>query len=265
MSDDAIEATGVCAGYRERRVLHDVSLRGRPGEWVGLLGPNGSGKSTLLGALGGAIKVAAGEVRIAGRPLATTPPRERARILATLPQSPPPPAGITVRELVLQGRHPYRGALQFSDRADAAAVAEAIALVGLRGFEDRYVERLSGGERQRAWMALTIAQSAPIVLLDEPTTFLDLGHQFELLELVEELRTARNWTVVSVLHDINQAARFADRLVVLSDGRVVADGVPSEVVTEDLLRERFGVAAAVTVDPVTGRPTCTPRASTARA
>lgn len=264
MTDSAIEALGVCAGYREHPVLHDVTLRVRPGEWVGLLGPNGSGKSTLLGTIGGSVRATAGEVRVAGALLSATPPKERARALAILPQSPPPPAGITVRELVVQGRHPYRGAWQFSDRADRGAVDEAIRLVGLQGFENRYVERLSGGERQRAWMALTIAQSAPIVLLDEPTTFLDLGHQFELLELVEELRRARDWTVVTVLHDINQAARFADRLVVLADGGIVADGQPEDVVTEELLRERFGVAASVSLDAVTGRPTCTPWASTAR-
>ncbi len=265
MTDQVIEVRDVRAGYRRHRVLDGVSLHVEQGEWLGLIGPNGSGKSTLFGTLTGQVGVESGEVLIAGRPLGSRSPREQAKVLALLPQSPPPPVGITVWELVMQGRHPHRGALRFTDRADRAPVADAIAMVGLDGFEDRYVELLSGGERQRAWMAMTIAQAAPILLLDEPTTFLDLGHQFELLELVDDLRRRRDLTVVTVLHDINQAARFADRLVVLDDGRIVADGRPAEVVTEALLRERFGVAASVGIDPITGRPTCAPRASVARA
>ena len=260
----AIEARSVSAGYRDRRVLHEVSLDAPRGTWLGLIGPNGSGKSTLLGALSGQVRVDGGDVRIAGRSLTEHAPRELARVLALLPQSPPPPAGITVRELVTQGRYPHRGVLQFSDRADRGAVADAIRLVGLVGFEDRYVAQLSGGERQRAWMALTIAQAAPIVLLDEPTTFLDLGHQFELLELVQELRRSRERTVVTVLHDINQAAAFADQLLVLDHGTVVAEGTPEQVVTEELLRRRFGVTASISLDPGTGRPHCMPRASTSR-
>lgn len=265
MTDRVIEVCQVRASYRRRRVLDGISLRVDRGEWLGLIGPNGSGKSTLFGALTGHVQIESGEVVIAGQPLGGRSPREQAKVLALLPQSPPPPVGITVWELVMQGRHPHRGALRFTDRADRAPVADAIAMVGLAGFEERYVEQLSGGERQRAWMAMTIAQAAPILLLDEPTTFLDLGHQFELLELVEELRQRRELTVVTVLHDINQAARFADRLVVLDGGRVVADGPPAEVVTASLLRERFGVAASVSIDAVTGRPTCAPRSSVARA
>lgn len=264
MKESAIEARRVSAGYRDRQVLHEVSIEVPRGTWLGLIGPNGSGKSTLLGALSGQVRLTGGDVRIAGRSLTRHTPRELARVLALLPQSPPPPAGITVRELVTQGRYPHRGVLQFSDRADRGAVADAIRLVGLSGFEDRYVAQLSGGERQRAWMALTIAQAAPIVLLDEPTTFLDLGHQFELLELVQELRRSRDWTVITVLHDVNQAAAFADQLVVLDRGAVVAEGTPEQVVTEELLRHRFGVTASVHLDPGTGRPHCTPRASTSR-
>lgn len=261
MTHPALSAHHLSAGYPSEPVLRDISLSVARGEWLALIGPNGSGKSTLFAALTGSLAATGGQIMIDGKPRGARTAREQAKVLALLPQSPPPPAGITVRELVMQGRHPHRGALRFSEAADRAPVAEAIALVGLAGYEDRYVERLSGGERQRAWMAMTIAQAAPIWLLDEPTTFLDLGHQFELLELIHTLREQRGLTVITVLHDINQAARFADRLLVLNHGTVIADGAPSDVITTELLREHFGVEASVSIDDVTSRPVCAPRAA----
>lgn len=262
-ADPLLRVTDLTVTYGTRAVLDSVSITLDEGELVGLLGPNGSGKSTLLRACARLLTPSTGLVELFGQPLERLSSREVAQRLAVLPQAPPVPVGLTVRELVHHGRHPHRRAWTRASRADEDAVGDAIARTGLKSMAQRDVGTLSGGERQRVWMALVLAQATPLVLLDEPTTFLDLGHQWELLELVADLRRSHGLTVMVVLHDINQAARFCDRLVVLDQGRVVAQGEAGEVVTPSLLAETFGVECDVLEQA--GRPVALPRRSHARA
>lgn len=264
MSDDpVISVREVSVGYGDEPVLHRLCAELRQGEWVALVGPNGRGKSTLLRTCGRLLRPREGTVLLHGRDVNDIPTREVARQVALLPQGPSAPAGLSVREVVELGRHPHRGMLSRATAADRAAVDEALSLTGLHGFADRPAADLSGGERQRVWMALVLAQQTPTLLLDEPTTFLDLGHQWELLELVSDLRRRRELSVLVVLHDLNQAAQFCDRLIVLADGEVVADGAAATVITDDLLRTVFGISATVLVlqDHV---PVVIPRRSVAR-
>lgn len=261
----ALSAHGLTVGHGRRPVLTDVELTVADGEILALVGPNGSGKSTLLRTLGALLPPLAGRVMVRGEGLTGITPRRLARQLALLPQGPTAPAGLTVRELVLLGRHPHRGLLARPGRADREAVEEALALTGTSAFAHREVQRLSGGERQRVWMALTLAQQARILLLDEPTTFLDLGHQFELLELIADLRARRRLSVVMVLHDLDQAARFADRIAVVgrcrgtgsASGSLLALGTATDVLDVGLLREVFGIEAALST-AIDGRPHVVP-------
>lgn len=254
----ALAARDLRAGYGARAVLDGVSLEIPRGGITALVGPNGSGKSTLLKALARLLAPTRGAVLLEGEAIASLPTAAVARRLAILPQAPVAPAALTVRELVEQGRYPHVGALRMLRRQDHDAVREALALTGLEPFAHRALDALSGGERQRAWIALALAQDTPVLLLDEPTTFLDVGHQMEVLGLVERLERERGLTVVMVLHDLNQAARHADRMVVLQAGRVVADGPPSEVFEPGMLARVFRIEARVLVDPVTGGRLCVP-------
>lgn len=260
-TESAVEATGLAVGYGTRPVLHGVDLHAVRGSVTALIGPNGSGKSTLLKACARLLRPTGGTVLLDGHDLATLPSRDIARRMAVLPQAPSAPAHLTVRELVEQGRFPHAGMLRMLRRQDHEAIDEAVRATHLENLLHRDVDTLSGGERQRAWIALTLAQQAPILLLDEPTTFLDIGHQLEVLELVRHLNTTRGMTIVMVLHDLNQAAQFADHLMVLDAGRVVRSGEPAAVLTADLLRDVFRVVAHISTD-ATGRPVCVPLRST---
>ncbi|MFP5375663.1 MAG: ABC transporter ATP-binding protein [Acidimicrobiia bacterium] len=222
-----------------------MSLAVEAGTTTFLVGGNGSGKSTLLRVLAGLAAPQQGTVRVHGRDIASCSRRALARRLAHLPQAPLVPDGVTVEELVVLGRHPHRPLLGGPDGADREAVRWAMGATGVAGFAGRMVSELSGGERQRAWVALALAQQAPVVLLDEPTTFLDIRHQLEVLELLRGLARRQGLAVLAVLHDLNQAAAFADRLVVLGSGRVLAQGRPAEVLTAGLVRRAFGVDADV--------------------
>ena len=248
-------------GYGERTVVSDLSLDIAAGGITALVGPNGSGKSTLLKALARLLAPSRGAVYLNGTALTRLSSSAVARDLAILPQGPVAPAGLTVRELVEQGRYPHAGALRMLRQQDHAAIGEALELTGMTDFAYRGLESLSGGERQRAWIALALAQATPILLLDEPTTFLDIGHQLEVLELVRRLNVERGMTVILVLHDLNQAARYAGRMVVLDSGRIVADGPPDSVLTPDLLATVFGVRAHILRDPESNTPVCLPYAS----
>ena len=240
-----LEARDVRLAYGKRTAVDGVSLTIAAGSCVALVGPNGSGKSTLLRGLARLLRPAGGAVLLDGRRLADWPARALARRLALLPQQPESPADLTVEQLVALGRHPHQAFLGLASAADRAAVREALALADLTDLADRRLAALSGGERQRAWIALTLAQQPDLLLLDEPTSFLDVAHALALLELVHRLNRERGLTVVMALHDLAQAARFSDRLIVLRGGRLVADGPPAAVLTPALLAEVFAVEAEV--------------------
>ncbi len=244
-------AEKLSAGYpaSEAMVLRRLTLEVRDGEIVALVGPNGSGKSTLLRALARVLSPKAGAVYLEGKSMREWPTREVARRLALLPQGPTLAADLTVEELVRLGRSPHQGLLGLPTRKDDEAVSRAIAETGIETMARRRVSELSGGERQRVWVAMALAQEPQVLLLDEPTTFLDLNHQLEVLDLIRYLNRERGLTVVMVLHDLNQAARYCGRVVVLREGEVYADGSPAEVLTPKTLREVFGVEGRVLEGP----------------
>ena len=239
------------AGYPagEALVLRGLHLEIGDGDIVALVGPNGSGKSTLLRALGRVLKPRRGTVYLDGRAMREWPTREVARRLALLPQGPTLAADLSVHELVWLGRSPHQGMLGLPSRKDEEAVRSAIEEKGIAPLTGRRLSELSGGERQRVWVAMALAQQPQVLLLDEPTTFLDLNHQLELLDLIRYLNREHGITVVMVLHDLNQAARYARRVVVLKEGDVYADGTPAEVLTPETLRDVFGVEGKVLPGP----------------
>jgi len=253
-------ARDLTLGYDDRIVVRDLSLDIPAGKVTVVVGPNACGKSTLLRSLGRLLKPVAGTVLLDGEALSGLPTREIARRIGVLPQSPVPPEGITVADLVARGRQPYqRWWQQWSDE-DEDVVADAMRRTSVTDLADRYVDELSGGQRQRVWIAMALAQGTGILLLDEPTTFLDIAHQVEVLDLVRELNVVRERTVVAVLHDLNQACRYADHLVAMRDGVIVAQGRPDDIVTAELVREVFGLDCVVIPCPVTGCPMVVPGA-----
>ncbi|MGG7450998.1 ABC transporter ATP-binding protein [Plantibacter auratus] len=254
----ALEARGVSLAYDQMVVFEGLDLRIETGEVTTLIGANGCGKSTLLKAFGRLLTPTAGTVELDGRGVRSIPTREVARRLAILPQKPLTPSATTVRDLVSRGRHPHQSLLKPWTPADTIAVDEALAATGLETLADRDTASLSGGQLQRAWIALVLAQRAPTILLDEPTTFLDLSHQLDVLRLVRSINRERGATVVMVLHDLTLAGRYSDRLVVVGGGRVIADGTPWEVLTPAVLREAFDLDAIVIPDPSSGSPLIVP-------
>ncbi|MET7333876.1 ABC transporter ATP-binding protein [Nonomuraea sp. NPDC005650] len=253
-----LQAAGVKLGYGERLVVDGLDLGIEAGTVTTIIGPNGCGKSTLLRALGRLLKPQGGEVLLDGKRIDKIPTREVAKILGVLPQAPSAPEGLTVADLVARGRHPHQTWYRQWSSDDEGAVAAALDMTGLADLAERPLDELSGGQRQRAWISMALAQGTDLLLLDEPTTFLDLAHQVEVLELVRHLHQEAGRTVVMVLHDLNLAARYADRLVAMRAGRVVAAGAPHEVLTEDLLGEVFELDAKVIEDPVAGTPLVVP-------
>lgn len=252
-----LEATDLSLAYGAARVVHEVSLPITPASMTAIIGPNGCGKSTLLRALARLHKPLEGVVTLDGSDIHRRPTKEVARELGLLPQAPIAPAGITVRDLVARGRTPYLGAFTTWSRTDADAVEHALKDTGLMGLAQRPVDSLSGGQRQRAWIALALAQDTEILLLDEPTTYLDIANQYEVMDLLHEL-AAQGRTVVTVLHDLGQAARYADHVVLMSAGLVLARGTPQEVLTEKRVSAAFGLPVTVVPDPVTGTPLVVP-------
>lgn len=251
----ALSTDDLAVGHGDSVVVSDVDLSFAPGRCTAVVGANGSGKSTLLRALAGLAPAMAGTVSLDGTPVDTFGARALARQVAFLPQSPLVPGGITVAELVALGRHPHRRLLGGPTPDDERAIDDAMARTGIVAFADRTVDQLSGGERQRVWIAVALAQEAPVLLLDEPTTFLDIRHQLEVLALIRHLCDEGGRTVVAVLHDLNQASSFADHLVVVGNGRILAEGSPAEVLSAELLAEAFGVHADVHLDG-DDQPTC---------
>lgn len=239
-----------------RPVVDGVELEVERGEWLALIGPNGGGKTTLLRAIAGLVPHS-GVVELDGRPTSTLSRRELSRLLALVPQDPSTPPWMTVGEFVLLGRTPHLGPLAKEGRRDREAAAQALARLDLLDYRERPLGTLSGGEKQRVVVARALAQDAPIVVLDEPTAALDIGHQQRALELVDALREETDLTLVSAMHDLTLAAQYAERMVLLDRGHVVADGAPAEVLTEEAIARHYG--AAIDVVPVAGRLAVVPR------
>jgi iron complex transport system ATP-binding protein len=256
-----LEARELSLAYGRDPVVADLSVRIAEGRVTALVGANASGKSTLLRGLARLLRPARGAVFLDGQAIAALPTREVARRMAVLPQGPDVPEGITVRELVAHGRYPHGRALRRFTREDELAVERALAATSLLQLAERPLDELSGGRRQSAWIAMTLAQEAPIMLLDEPTTYLDMAHQAAVLELLRRLNREEGRTIVMVLHDLNHAARYADDLLAIRDGRLVAAGPPAEVVTEQTVRDVFGLDVLVVEDPATGGPLVVPAAT----
>jgi iron complex transport system ATP-binding protein len=251
-------ARGAHLAYDRRTVSEAVDADVRDGSFTVIVGPNACGKSTLLRAFARLLKPRSGSVLLDGRELAGVPAREVARIVGLLPQTSTAPDGITVAELVARGRYPHQGLFRQWTGTDREAVDAALAETDLTELVDVPVDELSGGQRQRVWVAMALAQQTPVLLLDEPTTYLDIAHQYDLLDLFARLH-GQGTTVVAVLHDLNQAARYATDLIVMADGDVVATGTPAEVLTEQLVTDVFDLPCVVVPDPVTGSPMVVPR------
>ncbi len=258
VTDPVVQACELTVGYDREPVLTGVDLVVPRGRITALIGANGCGKSTLLKTVSRVLPSAAGSVLLDGREIAGFPRRDLARRLASLPQSPIAPEGLTVRELVRFGRHPHRGFGGRLRSEDDDAVAAAMRDAGMEDLADRPVDSLSGGQRQRAWIAMALAQQTPVLLLDEPTTYLDIAHQTEVLGLLRRLNREQGRTIVMVLHDLNQAARYAHHVIAVGEDRVMAAGAPAEVIVTETVERVFGLACTVVPHPVDGSPLCLP-------
>lgn len=253
-----LKAQDLSLSYESNTVIvHELNLSIEEGTITALVGPNGCGKSTLLRGLSRLLKPVTGGVHLDGHNIHNMKAKELAKQLGILPQSPSAPEGLTVHELVAQGRYPHQNWFQQWSHEDEKIVKEALDITNLGMFADRPIDMLSGGQRQRAWIAMALAQQTSILLLDEPTTYLDLAYQIDVLDLLADLNE-QGRTIVMVLHDLNQAARYADRMVALRGGQIVAQGRPQDVMTNDMIRQVFGLYAEVITDPVTGTPMCIP-------
>jgi iron complex transport system ATP-binding protein len=254
----SLQVEDLALGYGDRTVIEQLDLVVPPGRITAIVGANACGKSTLLRSMSRLLAPRQGRVVLDGKEVHRTPAKELARTLGLLPQSPIAPEGITVADLVGRGRHPHQGMFSRWSREDDAAVASALASTGTTALAERSVDELSGGQRQRVWIAMALAQQTDLLLLDEPTTFLDVSHQVEVLDLLTDLNRERGTTIVMVLHDLNLAARYADHLVALANGRLHAAGEPGQVLTEDGVRAVFGLESRVIVDPTSGKPLMLP-------
>ncbi|GAA2104144.1 MULTISPECIES: ABC transporter ATP-binding protein [Brevibacterium] len=254
----SLRASGLSLTYGDRSVISDLDLELEPGQITVIVGANGCGKSTLLKSLARLLAPAEGTVLLDGKSIHALPTKEVARVLGLLPQSPLAPEGIVVSDLVGRGRHPHQGLFARWTAADDEAVARALLRTGTADLAERPVDELSGGQRQRVWIAMVLAQQSALLLLDEPTTFLDVTHQVEVLDLLTDLNRSEGTTIVMVLHDLNLAARYADRLVAVHGGTVHAQGTSEEVLTEETVQQVFGLRSRVIGDPVSGRPLVLP-------
>ncbi len=258
MSAHTLAANGLSAGYGNMEILHGFDLTIPPGKITVIVGANACGKSTLLRAMSRLLSPSAGQVLLDGKSIHKTPPRELARTLGLLPQSPIAPEGITVADLVSRGRHPHQNLFSRWTLKDDEAVDGALTATKTVELAERPVDELSGGQRQRVWIAMALAQETEVLLLDEPTTFLDISHQVEVLDLLTDLNQSRGTTIVMVLHDLNLAARYADHLVAMTDGKVHVSGRPEDVLTEENVRHVFGLDSRIIIDPTSGRPIMLP-------
>ncbi len=253
-----IDIKHLSLAYDSVTIIEQLSATIERGQVTALVGPNGCGKSTLLKGVARLLRPKNGAILLDGNAIHKIPTKQLAKQLGILPQGPSAPEGLTVYELVAQGRYPHQGFLQQWSAEDEHVCREAIALTNMVQYADRPLDTLSGGQRQRAWIAMSLAQATPILLLDEPTTFLDIGYQLEVMEIIEKLNSERHMTILLVLHDLNQAARYSDRMIVLKEGAIYTDGTPHEVLTADLLADVFNVHANILIDPNSGAPICVP-------
>ncbi|WP_186370101.1 ABC transporter ATP-binding protein [Yersinia bercovieri] len=258
-STPRLQADALTLGYDGKVISQNLSVAIPDGEFTVIVGPNACGKSTLLRALSRLLKPQAGQVILDGKNIASLDTRHVARHLGLLPQSSQAPDGISVLDLVARGRYPHQKLLQQWTQADKRAVSEAMQATGVSELADRSVDALSGGQRQRVWIAMVLAQQTPLLLLDEPTTYLDIAHQIDLLELFSHLNQHHNHTLVAVLHDLNHACRYASHIIAMRDGQIVTQGKPREVITAQLVEQVFGMPCLIIDDPVSGTPLVIPR------
>lgn len=244
--------------YDRTTIIQNLNVDIPAHQITALVGSNGCGKSTLLKGLARLLKPQSGMVYLNGVAIAKRSTKDIAKQLGLLPQNPTAPEGLTVRELVAQGRYPHQSWFQQWSDADEQFTEQALAITGMTEMGDRPLDSLSGGQRQRAWIAMALAQNTEILLLDEPTTFLDLAHQIEVLDLLYDLNQTQGRTIVMVLHDLNQACRYADHLVAMRQGHIYAQGNPAEVMTESLVQDVFGLKSRIVRDPISGTPLCIP-------
>lgn len=259
-----LNADNLTLAYENATIINSLSLTIANGSITALVGPNGCGKSTLLRGISRLLKPRTGNVMLDSQDIWKLPTKELAKRLGILPQNPVAPEGLTVHELVAQGRYPHQSWLQQWSAYDEQVTNEALQITSMTEFADRPVDTLSGGQRQRAWIAMALAQDSDLLLLDEPTTFLDLAYQLDVLDLLTELNQERGKTIVMVLHDLNHACHYADHLIAMVKGSIVAQGTPSKVVTEQMVRDVFGVTCTIIPDPVTGTPLVVPIGRTKR-
>jgi ABC-type cobalamin/Fe3+-siderophores transport system ATPase subunit len=255
-----LEVEGLSVGYSTAPVISELDVVIPDGSFTVIVGPNACGKSTLLRSLARLLKPTAGHVFLDGAVISSYPAKEVARRIGLLPQTSTAPDGITVLDLVSRGRYPHQSLLRQWSEADETAVNTALAATNTAELATRFVDELSGGQRQRVWVAMSLAQQTPLLLLDEPTTFLDIAHQVELLDLFADLNVAGERTLVAVLHDLNQASRYATHLIAMKDGRIVAQGAPSDIVTADMVLDVFGLRCRIITDPESGTPLVIPLA-----
>ncbi|MBE9221207.1 ABC transporter ATP-binding protein [Cyanobacterium stanieri LEGE 03274] len=253
-----LSAREISLGYQNTTIINNLTLEIPAGKITILIGANGCGKSTLLKGLGRILHPSGGMVYLDGKAIQKLPSKTVAKTMGILPQNPSAPEGLTVKDLVAQGRYPHQKWWQQWSMEDEKLVNEALEITAMAEFAHRELDSLSGGQRQRAWIAMTLAQNTEILLLDEPTTFLDLAHQIEVLDLLTELNHRLGRTIVIVLHELNQAARYADYLVAMKEGYIYVQGKPEEVMTTENIWEVFGLSAQIIADPVSNTPLCIP-------
>lgn len=254
-----LTANKVVAGYDKKIIVNGIDVVIPSNKISVIIGANACGKSTLLKTLARLIKPESGEIALDGKQISSIPSKQLAKVLGLLPQSPIVPEGITVSDLVARGRFPYQTFLKGMGKQDYEAVEEALEIMGITELANRSVDELSGGQRQRVWIAMALAQQTDILLLDEPTTYLDITYQIEILDLLTDLNRKRGTTIVMVLHDINLSARYADYIFAVKKGNLIAQGKPSDIISEELIKQVFGLDCAVIKDPVSGSPFIVPK------
>lgn len=255
IKDPAIEAKNIAVGYDDKVIIPEMNVEIPQGKITSIIGPNGCGKSTLLKSIARIIPIKKGEIILDGKNILKMPTIQVAQKMALLPQGPEAPAGLRVEELVSFGRYPYQKGFGKLTKEDLRIIDWALQETKTESLKNRSVDTLSGGQRQRVWIAMALAQNTPIILLDEPTTYLDMAHQLEILELLKKLNEEEHKTIALVIHDLNQAARFSDYLIAMKDGHVLYEGTPEEIMSKKVLKDVFSLDALIETDPWTNRPT----------